>query len=48
MRDQCKYADLILQLNGDDHPDLKEFDIPKEKPGVKQSAKKRNSKKKVK
>lgn len=31
VRDQCKYADLILQINGDDNPDLKEFDIPKVK-----------------
>ena len=33
-RDQCKYADLMLQLNGDEHPDLKEFDIPKLKPNL--------------
>lgn len=30
MRDQCKYADLILQINGDENPDLKEFDVRKE------------------
>lgn len=35
LRDQCRYADLILQLNGDENPDLKEFDIPKFKLGVK-------------
>lgn len=34
-RDQCKYADLILQLNGEPTPDLKEFDIPKTKETVK-------------
>lgn len=34
-RDQCKYADLMLQLNGDENPDLKEFDIPKLKPNIK-------------
>ena len=49
LRDQCKYADLILQLNGDDNPDLKEFDIPKERPGVKPTRKRSsNTKKKVK
>lgn len=30
VRDQCKYADLILQINGDEDPDLKEFDVKKE------------------
>lgn len=30
-RDQCKYADLVLRLNGDDDPDLAEFDISKAK-----------------
>lgn len=29
-REQCKYADLILQINGDEDPDLKEFDVKKE------------------
>lgn len=38
-RDQCKYADLMLQLNGDDKPDLKEFDIPKTKKEVKRPRK---------
>ena len=46
VREQCKYADLMLQLNGDDNPDLKEFDIPKTKPSVRQ-AKKSTTKKKV-
>lgn len=41
-RDQCKYADLILQINGDENPDLKEFDIPK----VKESVKKKTTRKK--
>ena len=34
-RDQCKYADLILRLNGDENPNLKEFDIPKSKKTIK-------------
>lgn len=29
LRDQCRYADIILQLNGEPEPDLSEFDIPK-------------------
>ena len=41
-REQCKYADLILQINGDEDPDLKEFDIPK----VKETVKKRTTTKK--
>ena len=42
-RDQCKYADLILQINGDENPDLKEFDVRKELPkkSVKGSSRKR-------
>lgn len=43
-RDQCKYADLVLRLNGDDNPDLKEFDIPKTKSSVKKSVKKAGTK----
>ena len=38
-REQCKYADLILQINGDEDPNLSEFDIPK----VKESVKKKKS-----
>ena len=45
-RDQCKYADLILQLNGDDAPDLKEFDIPKEVKTVKKKVSTKKTKKK--
>ena len=37
-RDQCKYADLMLQLNGDDNPNLKEFDIPKTKDTIKRKS----------
>ena len=44
VRDQCKYADLILQINGDENPDLKEFDIPKTKETIKR--KKTTTKKK--
>lgn len=47
-RDQCKYADLILQLNGDENPNLKEFDIPKVRESVKRKSttKKKETKKK--
>lgn len=34
-REQCKYADILLQINGDENPDLKEFDIPKVKETIK-------------
>ena len=44
VRDQCKYADLILQINGDENPDLREFDIPKTKETIKR--KKSTTKKK--
>lgn len=49
VRDQCKYADLILQINGDDNPDLEEFDIPKTKDTIKRkrtTTKKKESTKK--
>lgn len=29
LRDQCRYADLIMRINGDEDPNLKDFDIPK-------------------
>lgn len=45
-RDQCKYADLILQLNGDTDPNLKEFDIPKTKKTVKKKTTKKGGTKK--
>lgn len=31
LRESCKYADLIFQLNEDEVPDMKDFDIPKAK-----------------
>lgn len=37
VRDTCAYADIIMRLNGDDNPDLKEFDIPKAKPSVRKA-----------
>lgn len=45
VRDQCKYADLILQINGDENPDLKEFDIPKVKETIKRKRSTNNKKK---
>lgn len=30
-RDTLKYTDIIMQLNGEDNPDLARYDIPKEK-----------------
>lgn len=37
LRDQCRYADLILQINGEDDPMsvLKEFDIPRTRETIK-------------
>lgn len=42
-RDQCRYADLILRINGEEDPMsiLKEFDIPKAKDSVKKNSNKK-------
>lgn len=44
-RDQCRYADLILRINGEEDPMsiLKEFDIPKTKEPIKKAAPKKNT-----
>lgn len=47
VRESCKYADLVFQLNGDDVPDMKEFDIAKsvQRDMIKKDHKKRTTKK---
>ena len=44
-RDQCKYADLILRLNGDENPNLTEFDVPKVKETIKKKTQTKRKKK---
>lgn len=37
VRDSLKYADIIIQLNGEPNPDLAEYDVVKEEPVKKRS-----------
>lgn len=34
-RDSLKYLDIIMQMNGEKSPDLREFDVPQQKEAVK-------------